>query len=148
MLTRASEPMRRLEYDHATVPNRERRSSARPNRASIRTIRSALLVCSRRGLEETGIQLEGVGSWTLKSSREERGAEPDEGYTVGRVVGDDEDDGDCPDIAIEVVWTAGGLDKLEIYRRLGVREVTGQGFVHARCEPGTHSRKGLLVASS
>lgn len=38
--------------------------------------------------EETGIQLEGVGSWTLKSGREERGAEPDECYTVGRVVGD------------------------------------------------------------
>jgi len=73
--------------------------------------------------EETGIQLEGVGSWTLKSSRDERGAEPDECYTVGRVVGADEDDGDCPDIAIEVIWTSGGLDKLEIYRKLGVREV-------------------------
>jgi Uma2 family endonuclease len=28
-----------------------------------------------------------------------------------------------PDLAIEVVWTSGGLDKLEIYRLLGVREV-------------------------
>ena len=73
--------------------------------------------------EETGIQLEGVGSWTLKSRREERGAEPDECYTVNRIVGDDEDDGDCPDLAIEVIWTSGGLDKLEIYRKLGVREV-------------------------
>ena len=73
--------------------------------------------------EETGVQLEGIGSWTLKSSHEERGAEPDECYTVGRVVGDDEDDGDRPDIAIEVIWTSGGLDKLEIYRKLGVREV-------------------------
>jgi Uma2 family endonuclease len=73
--------------------------------------------------EETGVQLEGVGSWPLKSRSEERGAEPDECYTVGRVVGDDEDDGDRLDIAIEVIWTAGGLDKLEIYRKLGVREV-------------------------
>ncbi len=71
--------------------------------------------------EETGVQLEGIGSWTLKNSQEERGAEPDECYTVGRVVGDD--DGDRPDIAIEVIWTSGGLDKLEIYRTLGVREV-------------------------
>ncbi|HEX7704323.1 MAG TPA: Uma2 family endonuclease, partial [Kofleriaceae bacterium] len=28
-----------------------------------------------------------------------------------------------PDLAIEVVWTSGGLDKLEVYRRLGVGEV-------------------------
>jgi Uma2 family endonuclease len=70
--------------------------------------------------EETGIQVEGFGSWTLKSSREERGAEPDECYTVGRIA---ESDDDRPDIAIEVIWTAGGLDKLEIYRKLGVGEV-------------------------
>ena len=30
---------------------------------------------------------------------------------------------EVPDLAIEVVWTSGGLDKLEIYRRLGVGEV-------------------------
>jgi len=28
-----------------------------------------------------------------------------------------------PDLVIEVVFTSGGADKLEIYRRLGVREV-------------------------
>jgi Uma2 family endonuclease len=28
-----------------------------------------------------------------------------------------------PHLAIEVVWTTGGIDKLEIYRRLGVGEV-------------------------
>lgn len=70
--------------------------------------------------EEAGVQLEGVGSWTLKNSREERGAEPDECYTVGRVA---ESDDDRPDIAIEVIWTSGGLDKLEIYRKLAVPEV-------------------------
>ncbi|HEY8077353.1 MAG TPA: Uma2 family endonuclease, partial [Labilithrix sp.] len=26
-------------------------------------------------------------------------------------------------LAIEVIWTSGGLDKLEVYRELGVREV-------------------------
>jgi hypothetical protein len=30
---------------------------------------------------------------------------------------------DRPDIAIEVIWTLGGIDKLEVYRKLGVREV-------------------------
>jgi Uma2 family endonuclease len=70
--------------------------------------------------EETGIEIEGVGSWTLKSSKEERGAEPDECYTVGRVPASDDD---RPDLAIEVIWTAGGLDKLEVYRKLSVREV-------------------------
>lgn len=28
-----------------------------------------------------------------------------------------------PDLAIEVVWTSGGIDKLDVYRGLGVREV-------------------------
>ena len=28
-----------------------------------------------------------------------------------------------PDLAIEVIWTSGGIKKLEIYRKLGVREV-------------------------
>jgi Uma2 family endonuclease len=70
--------------------------------------------------DELGLRLEGIGSWTLKNSREERGAEPDECYMIDRVpVSDD----DRPDIAIEVVWTSGGIDKLEVYRKLGVREV-------------------------
>ena len=30
---------------------------------------------------------------------------------------------ETPDLVIEVVWTSGGIDKLEAYRRLGVREV-------------------------
>lgn len=28
-----------------------------------------------------------------------------------------------PDLAIEVMWTSGGVNKLDIYRKLGVREV-------------------------
>lgn len=66
--------------------------------------------------EELGIDLDGYGSWTLKREKEERGAEPDECYSIGPA-------GEVPDLAIEVIWTSGGLDKLEIYRRLGVREV-------------------------
>ncbi len=70
--------------------------------------------------DAAGVELEGYGSWTLKDEVEERGAEADECYTVGRLAGGNDD---RPDIAIEVVWTPGGIDKLEVYRELGVREV-------------------------
>ncbi len=58
-----------------------------------------------------------AGSWTIKDQRRRRGAEPDECYVFGgrRPA--------RPDLAIEVIWTAGGLDKLEIYAALGVPEV-------------------------
>jgi len=58
------------------------------------------------------------GGWTLKRRRREAGAEPDECYIIG-----EDQDKTVPDLAIEVVWTSGGLDKLEIYRRLEVGEV-------------------------
>src|SRR5947209_7679807 len=67
--------------------------------------------------EEIGVGIWGYGSWTLKRARKKRGAEPDESYSVGAPAGK------VPDLAIEVVWTRGGIDKLEIYRKLGVREV-------------------------
>lgn len=66
---------------------------------------------------ETGIELNGYGSWTLKKEALEAGAEPDECYIVGP-------DKDTPDLAIEVEWSRKlGLPKEEIYRRLGVREL-------------------------
>lgn len=67
---------------------------------------------------EAGIDVTPYGSWTLESKEAERGAEPDECYVIGAV-----EDPQRPDLAIEVVVTSGGVDKLEIYRRLGVREV-------------------------
>jgi Uma2 family endonuclease len=67
--------------------------------------------------EERDIELSGYGSWTLRNAPKERGAEPDECYLVGST------DRDVPDLAIEVIWSHGGLDKLEIYRGLGVAEV-------------------------
>jgi Uma2 family endonuclease len=67
---------------------------------------------------ESDIELNGFGSWTLKRELQEAGAEPDECY----IVGDPEQD--VPDLAIEVEWSrAIGLNKQEIYRRLGVREL-------------------------
>jgi Uma2 family endonuclease len=67
---------------------------------------------------EHGIEFSTYGSWTLEQPEEERGAEPDECYVFGQV-----SERERPDLAIEVVWTSGGLNKLEIYRTLGVREV-------------------------
>lgn len=67
--------------------------------------------------DERGLEVNGYGSWTLKNASKERGLEPDECYVLGEV------GKDVPDLAIEVVWTSGGLDKLEIYKALGVGEV-------------------------
>ena len=63
------------------------------------------------------IIIQPAGSWTLKSETSKAAAEPDECYVFGS------DHKALPDLAIEVVWTSGGLDKLEVYRRLGVGEV-------------------------
>ena len=67
---------------------------------------------------ERGIDLSPYGAWTLKSAPMQSGVEPDECYIVGS-----DQSKQLPDLAIEVVWTSGGLDKLEIYRRLGIGEV-------------------------
>ncbi|MBE9039205.1 Uma2 family endonuclease [Oscillatoriales cyanobacterium LEGE 11467] len=57
-----------------------------------------------------------VGSATREA--EERGAsfEPDESYYIGEKK-------KHPDLAVEVIITSGGIEKLEKYKRFGVREV-------------------------
>jgi Uma2 family endonuclease len=65
---------------------------------------------------ERDIPLYGYGSTTFRKEEKEAGLEPDECYCRG-------DDREIPDIAIEVVVSAAALDQLEVYRRLGVREV-------------------------
>jgi Uma2 family endonuclease len=67
---------------------------------------------------ERGLEFSAYGSWTLQIKRLKLGLEPDECYVIGR-----SRDAERPDLAIEVVWTAGGIDKLEAYGKLGVREV-------------------------
>jgi Uma2 family endonuclease len=67
---------------------------------------------------ENEVEFSPFGSWTLESETEARGIEPDECYVFGNV-----SEPQRPDLAIEVVWTSGGINKLEIYRKLGVREV-------------------------
>jgi Uma2 family endonuclease len=71
---------------------------------------------------EHDIPFSTYGSWTLQSPDRSRGAEPDECY----VFGDpslSKGEAERPNLAIEVVWTSGRIDKLDIYRKLGVTEV-------------------------
>lgn len=79
---------------------------------------------------ERGVEFTGYGSWTLESKNREGGAEPDECFVFGI-----EPNPERPHLVIEVVWTSGGLDKLDIYSRLGVREVwfwrRGRFSIHA-----------------
>jgi Uma2 family endonuclease len=65
---------------------------------------------------ERDIPLFGYGSTTFRKEEKERGLEPDECYSRGR-------DTEVPEIAIEVIVTEGAIDKLEVYRGLGIREV-------------------------
>jgi Uma2 family endonuclease len=67
---------------------------------------------------EMGVEFSAVGSWTLEDKASERGIEPDECYIFG-----DPSHALRPDLAIEVVWTSGGVRKLDIYAKLGVAEV-------------------------
>lgn len=66
--------------------------------------------------EERSVRLDGYGNATLRNEASKAGAEPDEWYWMSP-------EHEAPDLAIEVVFTSGGIDKLEIYRRLGAREV-------------------------
>jgi len=56
------------------------------------------------------------GSTTLRKEENRSGTEPDEAYCFGI-------DKEFPDLAIEVIITSGGINKLEVYRRLNVKEV-------------------------
>lgn len=66
--------------------------------------------------QEKRIRYFPLGSTRLRKSEKRGGTEPDESYCIGL-------EKEFPDIAIEVVVTSGGLDKLELYKRLGIREV-------------------------
>lgn len=66
--------------------------------------------------DEKGLVFEGYKSMTMRNAPTLRGLEPDECYAVGAAK-------ESPDLAVEVIWTHGGIDKLNVYRGLGVREV-------------------------
>jgi Uma2 family endonuclease len=57
-----------------------------------------------------------LGSTTFRKQAKKGEVEPDESYSLGT-------EKEVPDLAIEVVVTSGGIDKLEVYKRLGVTEM-------------------------
>jgi Uma2 family endonuclease len=67
---------------------------------------------------ERGITFSAFGSWTLKDAVARRAVEPDECYVLGERA-----EAVHPDLAIEVDWSRGGIDKLTIYATLGVPEL-------------------------
>jgi Uma2 family endonuclease len=67
---------------------------------------------------EKGVGITPYGSWTHESKEAERGVEPDECYVLG-----DNPTPERADIAIAVAWTRGAINKLDVYRKLGVREI-------------------------
>ena len=90
-------------------------------------------------LDHLDFEYDGVGSWLLKSRPQEAGVEPDECYVLHDLRKER-----WPDLAIEVVWTSGGIDKLEVYRRLGIGEVWfwigGKVTIHVLTPAGYEQR--------
>jgi Uma2 family endonuclease len=66
---------------------------------------------------ERSVRLYGYGNTAFRKAAKERGAEPDECWVVGHKLVD------FPDIALEVVLTSAGIDKLAVYQGFGVQEV-------------------------
>lgn len=67
-------------------------------------------------LIETDTRFYPLGSTTFRNQEKRGGKEPDESYCIGA-------EKELPDLAIEVIASSGGIDSLEVYQRLGVREV-------------------------
>ena len=68
---------------------------------------------------EHDIEFTTLGSWTLHDEAVARAVEPDDCWVFGEPLGERS----RPDLAIEVIWMSGSINKLEIYRKLAVREV-------------------------
>ena len=89
------------------------------NHEQIKNILRALLEVY---MVEAGMDFGSYGHYTMELPEPLEKAvaiEADECYLLGL----DQSQDRWPDLAIEVIWTSGGVDKLEAYRRLGVREV-------------------------
>lgn len=108
---KGNDPVPRITYLDGVL---ELMSPAKMHEAISRGINLLLFVWA----EENEIDIEPIGSWTLTDRVKAAGAEPDECWVIG-----DRPNATRPDLALEIVHTHGGLDKLEVYRRLGVREV-------------------------
>lgn len=92
--------------------------------------------------EERDVVVNTFGSTTYRKKLENAGVEPDECFCFGRWK-------ELPDLAIEIVETSGGVEKLEIYRRLAIREVwfvIGCEIYAYRLRRGIHRRIRKSVA--
>ena len=87
---------------------------------------------------ERNVPLIGMGRTTQRKRLRARGLEPDESYVLGS------EPKARPDLAIEVVITSGGIDKLAVYQGLGVPEVwvwrRGRLRVHVLRGKGYHAQ--------
>lgn len=79
-------------------------------------LKKRLAILLERYLYLKRIRFSPMGSSTIKKQLQQAGVEPDECYSIGEKK-------NIPNLAIEVIITSGSIDKLEIYRRLGVAEV-------------------------
>ncbi len=66
--------------------------------------------------DEAEIDYYPLGSKTLKQKDKSSGKEPDASYCIGKKT-------QIPDIAIEIIVTSGGIEDLEKYKKLDVKEV-------------------------
>ncbi len=67
-------------------------------------------------LNQAEIDYWGYGSTTFRKQNQKSGKEPDECYCIGT-------EKQLPDIAIEVIVSRGGIDNLQVYKRLGIKEI-------------------------
>lgn len=67
-------------------------------------------------MREKGIRFYRRGGPTLGSEEQNAKKEPDESYNL-------ETKKSIPELVIEVIFTSGGINKLELYKRIGVPEV-------------------------
>ncbi|NJK51391.1 Uma2 family endonuclease [Candidatus Gracilibacteria bacterium] len=110
LLARLGDSLRyRVTYLEGTL---EIMSSSRPHERRKKNIGMFL----EAYFQETRISFWGLGSTTFRKKDKQGGTEPDESYCIGT-------DKEFPDLAIEVVVTSGGIDKLAVYKKLGVKEV-------------------------
>ncbi|MCU0536497.1 MAG: Uma2 family endonuclease [Hydrococcus sp. Prado102] len=79
-------------------------------------IKSVLAIFLALYFFEKGIKFIPVGSATRRDKNKKVSFEPDESYYIGEKK-------EHPDLAVEVIITSGGLDKLEKYKRFKIAEV-------------------------
>src|SRR5438067_13645037 len=61
--------------------------------------------------DESGAEIMPRGQATMRLAMKKSGAEPDESWCIG-------EEKEFPDVVLEIALTSGGIDKLDVYRRL------------------------------